>query len=155
MRVTLSQAAAAFRQKARMIERRAKEAEAASAKEALGIARGMSSGPLSARTLAVMGHPYARTHPSPPFSAAIINISGVAGHSGRFRAAWRTQNGGTAGGGIRSLIVNDSPEAQFLTERPGPRSRMIGRPIIRAIAGRLRGLRQRRLAAAVRAGLKV
>lgn len=147
MRVSLQQAAAALRQKARAIEQRAREAERASGRDALNAARAYSSGPLRQTQIAVMGHPYARRWPRPPFSAAIINVQ-----TGRFRAAWRLRGPEAGGTGIRTVITNTAPEARFLTER-GTKL-MIGRPIVRAIAQTLRRVRERRLAAATRAGLK-
>jgi len=146
MRVPLAQAAEALRRKARAIQERARDAESTSARELLQIARQQSSGPLSSRQLRMMGHPYARRAPRPPFSAAIVNVQ-----SGRFRAGWRIVGPVTAGGSLRSRLVNDSPEAKSLTER-GTRF-MIGRPVMRAIAQRERRLRERRLRRAVETGL--
>jgi hypothetical protein len=147
-RVGIERAAAALRQKARALERELRTAETANAREALAIARGLSSGPLSQHQLTRMGHPYARRSPRPPFSAAIINLQ-----TGLFRALWRVRGVESTGSGIRSVLANDAPYARYLGERGT--SRTIGRPIVRAIAQRVRFLRERRLAAAVRAGLKV
>ncbi len=147
MRVPIERAAQALQRKADAIQQQVRDAEAQSARDLLRIARAQSSGPLSTAQLRMLGHPYARRRPRPPFSAAIINVQ-----SGRFKAGWRVIGPSSSSGGIRSRLVNVSPEARWMTERGT--SRMIGRPVMRAIAQRERGLRQRRLARAVRQGLE-
>lgn len=141
MRVMAAAAAAALTRKAKEIERRVRAAEAESAKEALAIARAYSSGSFSTRELAAMGHPYARRAPRPPGNPAVINVQ-----TGEFRAAWRVVRAGDV-----TRLVNDSKLAPLFSRGT---TVMIRRPIARAVAQAIRQAREKRLRAAVRAGLE-
>lgn len=133
-------AALALKKKAREIERRLRSAEEANAREALQLARAYSSGPFSTRTLAAMGHPYARRAPRPPGNPAVINRQ-----TGAFRAAWRIVKAGDV-----TRVVNDSRLAQVFSRGT---TVMIRRPIARAVAQAIRQAREKRLRAALRRGL--
>ena len=141
MKVALERAAAALRKKAEEIQRRVRAAEQDSAREALAIARAYSSGPFSARQLAVLGHPYASRAPHPPGKPSVINRQ-----TGAFRAGWRIVRAGDV-----TRVVNDSRLAPLFAR--GTRT-MIRRPIARAVAQAIRQKREKRLRAAVKAGLE-
>jgi hypothetical protein len=142
MKVSLDQAAAILRQKARALQQQVRSAEAQSAQEALATAHAYSSGPFSTRMLQIMGHPYSRRNPRPPGNPAVVNRQ-----SGRFRSSWRVMRQGD-----RTRLVNDAPYAQYFND--AGTVRMMRRPILRAIAQKIRRNRERRLARAVAAALK-
>jgi hypothetical protein len=141
VRVNIAQAAEALRRKATAVQQQARSAEEATAREALALARKQSSGLVSSRELARMGHPYARRRPRPPGSPAVVNRQ-----SGRFQAAWRVVRTGD-----RLRLVNDARHARYLNDR-GTRL-MIRRPITRAVAQAIRRSRERRLRAGVQLAL--
>lgn len=141
MRVSIDRAADALRNKAREVARRAREAEQESGREALRVARLLSSGPLTSQQLAMLGHPYARRAPRVA-RPAVINVQ-----TGRFRAGWHLVRQGD-----RQRVVNHSPLSPFFAR--GTRL-MIRRPIVRSIAQTIRRGRERRLTSAVQRGLEV
>lgn len=141
MRVTIDRAADALRNKAREVARRAREAETENGREALRVARLLSSGPLTSRQLVMLGHPYAARAPRAG-RPAVINVQ-----TGRFRAGWRLVRQGN-----RTRIVNHSPLSRIFAR--GTRL-MIRRPIAQAVAQTIRRGRERRLVGAVQQGLEV
>lgn len=120
----------------RNLERAARDSEMAAAKEALKVARQLSSGPHTAAVLRRMDHPYARGHPSPLLDAAIINV-----RTGRFKEAWRIVAPRRVGSGLRTRLVNDSPEAAFM----GGTRLMVPRPIEKRIREAVERVRARDL----------
>lgn len=141
MRVSIDRAAEALRNKAREVARRAREAETENGREALRVARLLSSGPLTGRQLVAMGHPYARRAPRAG-RPAVINVQ-----TGRFRAGWQLVRSGD-----RMRVVNHSPLSPIFAR--GTRL-MIRRPIVQAVAQTVRRGRERRVALAVQRGLEV
>lgn len=140
-RVAIREVGDALRKKATELAREVARAEQDSAQDALRIARELSSGTLSTRQQRAMGHPYSRRRPQLRHSAFVVNRQ-----SGRFRAGWRIQRAGNV-----TRLVNDSPEAKFMTAQGT--KRMIGRPIQEAIRARLLVSRTMRIARAVGKGL--
>jgi hypothetical protein len=132
-RVRGDQLSLLFRRIARQIDDGAKEAEAEAMKEALKVARSLSSGPLTTRKLAQMGHPY-RIGGSPPFDPAIINRQ-----TGKFFAKWRIVGPRRTATGLSSRLVNEAPYAKFLA-RGTPR--MISRPFPERIRQQVAAKRQ-------------
>ena len=120
-----------------------------SVEKGLTEARRLSSGPLSPADKRRADYPYARRHgpqgkPSaqPGGSAAIINVV-----TGRFKAAWRTEQGATRAGTMASgSLVNRDEKTDWLTE--GTRY-MISRPVDFEAEARLRHIAESEIAAAV------
>jgi len=140
MRGTPHEVAVVFRRKARALERAVREAEAASAREALALARGLSTGGLDQRDLRHRGHPYRVGGPGP---ALPINLQ-----SGRFYSAWRLTGPRKVAGGLQATVRNDAPHARFLDR--GTR-RMMARPIGARVRARTAAARARRHRAALKA----
>lgn len=142
MRGPPAQIALVLRRKAQALSRAVRESEAASAADALRIARLLSSGTFSSAALRRMGHPY-RHGGNPPSPAFIINRQ-----SGRFYFGWRLVPPRKSGGGLVTRVVNDSPQARMLLR--GTR-RMIARPIVAEVRRRAASARAKRHRAALKA----
>jgi len=101
----------------------------------------LSSGQYSAAQLRAAGHPYARRAPNAAYDAAIINAQ-----TGRFRSAFAPILPVLSGGTVRSAVINNSPEARYMT---GTRS-MIARPIAARTQQTVQPARLLRLRRAIR-----
>jgi len=145
MKATPRQAEVLLRRRVQALSEAIRASEAESLKEALAIARKLSSGTISSAQLRRMGHPY-RPGGSPPQDPAIINVQ-----SGQFRAAWRANGPFDARGGLVSQLVNTARYAALLFSGT---SRMIPRPIFQAIQRRVSQARYRRLKAAAERALR-
>jgi hypothetical protein len=107
-------------------------AEQQTVQEGMSAAYQLSSGRNS-----LAGHPYSAARPNPAYNPAIINVQ-----SGRFRAAWKSTGPVSIGGRVVSKIINDSPEAKYMSGT----KRMVARPIATAIRAAVEPDRQKRLA---------
>lgn len=140
MRGSPGQIALVLRRRTQALERAVREAEAASAAEALEIARDLSSGSRSTSQLRAMGHPYRRGGPGP---ALPINAQ-----SGRFADSWRVAGPRKAGGGLKTTLGNRAPHARMLERGT---ARMMPRPIVSEIRRRAKAARAKRHRAALKA----
>jgi len=136
------QIALALRRRALTLEAAVRESEKQAAEEGLKIARFLSSGLYTLERLARLGHPYATRSPDPPADPAVINS-----HTGVFFRGWKIRGPRKSGGTLTTRLVNDSPVAKFLLAGT---SRMIPRPILKAIRMKLKGKRQKLLTAALK-----
>jgi hypothetical protein len=128
---TGAQAARNLRMMGRRLPLAIYRAEQQALREAKAEAQRLSTGPYQPRTLAALGHPYARRRFQPPLPPWIINRV-----TGRFYRGWRIDGPRRNGtGGYISRLFNIAPEAAFLTaagtKRMGPR------PLPERIAARL------------------
>jgi hypothetical protein len=134
------QIALILRRKANALERAVREAEAASLKEAVAIARSLSTGSERPAALARRGHPLRIGGPGLPLP---INLQ-----SGSFYLGWRSTGPRKVGDTLRSSVVNESRIAKFVLR--GTR-RMQARPLAAAIRARTQASRMSRHRLALRA----
>lgn len=139
MRGNAQQIALALRRKAQALEKAVREAEAASLKEAVAIARSLSTGGLTSQQLRALGHPLRIGGPGLPLP---INLQ-----TGEFYLGWKGIGPRKVGDTIRSRVVNTSRTALFVLK--GTR-RMQARPLTAAIRTRIKAHRLRRHRAALR-----
>jgi hypothetical protein len=137
--------AVTLRRRALQMEREVRATEAETAREALKIARLLSSGLYTLARLRRMGHPYAAARPQPPQNRAIINAQ-----TGTFFRSWKIRGPRKTARGIVTKLVNDSSVGPLLVKGT---SRMIPRPIVDAIRERIAAGRRRRLDQAIRRSL--
>jgi len=105
------QIARALRQAERLLPGLLYRAERENLRDAKTLAQQLSSGPYQPRTLAQLGHPYARRRFRPPAPAFIINRV-----TGSFWRGWRIVGPHKDGsGGYSSSLKNVAPQAAFLT----------------------------------------
>jgi len=123
------QIALILRRKAQALERAIRAAEAESARQAVAIARSLSTGGLSREDLRRLGHPY-RIGGRGVGDPALINLQ-----AGSFYLGWRVVGPRKTPHGLQTSIVNDSPAAKFLLK--GTR-RMIARPILTRLQAKLK-----------------
>ena len=140
--IALSAAPAHFSRAATALVRTVLSAEAQTVREANAAAVQAASGPHSTAQLKAAGHPYARRAPNPAFDAAIVNVQ-----SGRFRAAFRALASRLVSGVVKSSVVNNSPEARFLTGQPT--RYMVGRALASRVQRTVQRGRAARIALAV------
>lgn len=144
MRGSPQQIALVLRRKAFALERAVREAEAESLKEAVAVARSLSTGGLTREQLRAMGHPYGVGSSRPlPQSRALVNLQ-----SGDFYLGWRGVGPRKSGDTLRSSIVNQSPVAPFILKGT---SKMVARPFTEAIRLRIKANRLKRHRAALAA----
>lgn len=114
-------------------------------KQALKVAKDLSSGPYKQRTLTRMGHPYARRN---PFRIGADYPARINVQTGAFRSSWKTDTRVN----LKSISVrvrNTDPKARkWLTERGT--GRMVGRPVLKALAKRVTKPAQKELRAVPR-----
>lgn len=122
--MTPQQGAAKLRLKATAVRKELTSALNDAAQVGVKLGRDNSSGPFSQAQLSAVGHPYSKRRPNPAYTPGIINVQ-----TGRFKAAWKTIRAVRYSGGLRSRVVNRSPEAGFLTGFQRSASRMIRRPV--------------------------
>jgi hypothetical protein len=144
LKVTAQEAGAILRRRAQALDREVREAERDALQYAVKTAEKLSSGPLTTAALRAMGHPY-RIGGSPPQNPAIINVQ-----TGLFRSSWQVNGPHDARGGLVSKLTNTAPYAGFLFAGT---ARMIMRPILQAIQGRVSDFRYRKLQEATRKAL--
>ncbi len=140
MKGSPQQIALVLRRKAQAMERAMRQAEAASAAEALHIARELSSGTRAAAQLRAAGHPYRVGGSGPPLP---INRQ-----SGRFYAAWRIVGPRATRAGLKTSIVNADRKARWLMR--GTR-RMMARPVLAALRAKIAAARAKRHRQALKA----
>lgn len=133
MRGSPQQIALVLRRKAQALERTVRQAEAESLKEAVAVARSLSTGGLTPQQLRARGHPLRKGGPG---LALPINL-----HSGGFFLGWKSTGPRKVAGGLQSKVVNTSRTALFVLK--GTR-RMQARPMTEAILRRTRAARLRR-----------
>jgi hypothetical protein len=137
--MTRQEAAAEIQLLATKLDLAYRKIEADTARQAILIAREVSSGRFSTEDLRRMGHPYSRRHPNPPADPAIINRQ-----SGRFWRGWSVVGPVITGDRSRVTLTNSAPYADYL--KTGTR-RMIARPAWRLIEDRVDAYRRARYAA--------
>jgi hypothetical protein len=147
MRGTPKEIALILRRRANVLEKRVRDAEEASAKEALKLAQYLSTGLYSTAKLRQMGHPYAKRLPRPRGDRAMINYQ-----TGNFYRGWRIRGPRRTSKGLVTKLVNVSREAAFFADPRGTRT-MIARPIKDRILERLYNTRRRLLDRAMRSSL--
>ena len=126
--------------KAQALDRAVRAAEAASADDALAIARELSSGTRTPAQLRAAGHPY-RLGGSGP--ALPVNI-----RTGRFLAGWKVTGPRKSGDGLKTTLLNTDRKARLLQRGTG---RMMARPVIERVRMRIKLSRMKRHRAALKA----
>ena len=138
------QIALVLRRKANALERSVRAAEAASARQALALARNFSTGSLSRGDLRRMGHPYRRGGRG---FGDFVNLQ-----TGRFYLGWRVSGPRKTSGGLKTTLLNTVPYAKFILR--GTR-RMVARPILKRVQMKLtkfRALQHRQALKAIHTG---
>lgn len=109
MIVSAGMASRYFRRVARKIPQQIRRAERVNLLNAKAEAQSWSMGSYSAVQLAIMGHPYARSHWNPPQDEAIINFQ-----EGLFAAAWVTRGPVYSNGDFVSKLKNLAPYSGYM-----------------------------------------
>jgi len=113
----------------------------------------LSSGPFSLKELAALGHPYSRRHPKLALIGGrpeVINIQTGEYHAGWRYTIWKRH-------GVTSLrLKNLAPHAKWLppSVKYWGASRMVVRPIFRAIMTAIRSYKDAAVKRAIRRGLR-
>ena len=128
------------------MRRRITEVEEESARLAQAALTERSSGTLTRRDLARMGHPFAVRAPITPVDPANINHH----PGGGFQDAWEQESAQVSPDAVTVRVVNRDPAGR----RMGGTAKMIKRPIVEAVRQELAADRKRRLAAAAAQVLK-
>lgn len=115
--MTPNEAARALERMARDLTRNVQDAERMSLLDLRDEAERFSGGPLQARDLARMDHPYARRHGSPRLNPDLVNQQDAGEDTGRFAASWVAEGPEVDGDELVSSLFNVDPKAaEFLED---------------------------------------